>query len=273
MIITIFLSRDTPLHRETPRRKKVVYDTRHDTQNDTPNTLSWPFRLLQRDIQPAGENVVAWRRASTEKLKYSAYVILVSLKNDNMVSYSFTTDQGWRVTEHRPFSASYAVLYSPCMPGWDYTDFNSQPESDKAPDNASGSENMLAMLTSQQLRFNYFSKDVLRQLLMERVAIRDHNRSAILGRLGDVSGEIYGVSHLYTLSAEKQKQNLEKTRLDLERQLREEDVTLWRDSLELRRELILADKTYAGTRFRQGLMKATPSLDDHKGQEHTIIPE
>ena len=190
-----------------------------------------------------------------------------------MVNYSFTTDQGWRVTEYHPFSASYAVLYSPCMPGRDYSEARSQPESDATPDNATGSSNMLALLTGQQLRFNYFSKDVLRQLLEERVAIRDRNRSAIMGRLGDVSGEIYGVSHRYTLDAEKQRQTLEKTRLDLERQLREEDVTLWRDSLELRRELILADKTYAGTQFRQGLMKATPSPDDHKGQGDTIIPE
>ena len=191
-----------------------------------------------------------------------------------MVNYSFTTDQGWRVTEYRPFSASYAVLNSPCMPGRDYTDAHLQPESGRSPDSAAaGSGNMLAMLTGQQLRFNYFSKDVLRQLLEERVAIRDRNRSSILGRLGDVSGEIYGVAHRCTPEADKQKQTLEKTRLDLERQLSEEDVTLWRDSLELRRELILADKTYAGTQFRQGLMKTVPSHDDHKGQEHTIVSE
>ena len=190
-----------------------------------------------------------------------------------MVNYSFTTDQGWRVTEYRPFSASYAVLYSPCMPGRDYAEARLQQESDATPDSATGSGNMLAMLTNQQLRFNYFSKDVLRQLLVERVAIRDRNRSSIQGRLGDVSGEIYGVSHFCTPEADKQKQNPEKTRLDLERQLREEDVTLWRDSLELRRELILADKTYAGTQFRQGLMKTAPSLDDYKGQGDAIISE
>ena len=190
-----------------------------------------------------------------------------------MVNYTFTTDQGWRVTEYRPFSASYAVLYSPCMPGRNYANARLQPEPEKAPDTAAGAGNMLAMLTGQQLRFNYLSKDVLRQLLVERVAIRDRNRSVILGRLSGVSGEIYGVAHLYSPEADKQKQNLEKTRLDLERQLREEDVTLWRDSLELRRELILADKTYAGSQFRQGLMQARPSLDDHKGQSRTIIPE
>ena len=51
----------------------------------------------------------------------------------------------------------------------------------------------------------------------------------ILGRLSDVSGEIYGASLLRTPDAEKQRQSLEKTRMDLERQLGEEDVTLWRD--------------------------------------------
>jgi len=190
-----------------------------------------------------------------------------------MVNYTFTTDQGWRVTEYRPFSASYAVLYSPCMPGRNYADARMQPEVGGSPDAAVGSGNMLAELTGQQLKFNYLSKDVLRQLLEERVAIRDRNRSSILGRLSDVSGEIYGISHLCSPEAEKQKQGLEKTRIDLERQLREEDVTLWRDSLELRRELILADKTYAGSRFRQALMQAMPPLDDHKGQSHTIISE
>ena len=190
-----------------------------------------------------------------------------------MVNYSFTTDQGWRVTEYRPFSVSYAVLYSPCMPGRNYAMARLQTESDTASDDTASPDNMLATLTGQQLRFNYFSKDVLRQLLEERVALRNRNRSSILGRLSDVSGEINGVAHLYSSEANKQKQGLEKTRLDLERQLREEDVTLWRDSLELRRELILADKAYAGTQFRQGLMKALPSLDDHKRQGDPIIPE
>ena len=130
---------------------------------------------------------------------------------------------------------------------------------------------MLATLTNQQLKFNYFSKDVLRQLLEERVTIRNRNRASIQGRLTDLSGEIYGASLLRTPDADRQKQSLEKTRMDLERQLGEEDVTLWRDSLELRRELILADKTYAGAQFRQGLMSSMPSLDDNKGQDNTTI--
>jgi len=200
-------------------------------------------------------------------------MLLLSLENDNMVNYTFLTDQGWKVTEYRPFSASYAVLYSPCMPGRNYRNevLYSQPETKKAMGDSPGTGSMLTALTNQQLKFNYLSKDVLRQLLEERVTIRNRNRSSILGRLSDVSGEIYGASLLRTPEAEKQKQSLEKTRMDLERQLGEEDVTLWRDSLELRRELILADKTYTGTQFRQGLMRSMPSLDDNKGQTDTSI--
>jgi len=189
-----------------------------------------------------------------------------------MSQYNFTTDQGWRVTEYRPFSASYAVLYSPCMPNrYRYEASHSRQETDRVPGESQGSGNMLATLTGQQLKFSYFSKDVLRQLLEERVAIRNRNRSSILGRLSDVSGEIYGASVIRTPDADKQKQNLQKTKMDLERQLCEEDVTLWRDSLELRRELILADKTYAGTQFRQGLMTTFPPLDDNKGQDDTAL--
>lgn len=188
-----------------------------------------------------------------------------------MVNYTFTTDQGWRVAEYHPFSASHAVLYSPCMPVPNYMHRPScsEPSLETALKASPGPDNMLAALTSQQLKFNYFSKDVLRQLLEERVIIRNRNRSSILGRLSNISGEIYGASLLRTPDADKQKQSLEKTRMDLERQLGEEDVTLWRDSLELRRELILADKTYAGTQFRQGLMSSIPSLDDSKGQTNT----
>jgi len=186
-----------------------------------------------------------------------------------MANYTFTTDQGWRVTEYRPFSASYAVLYSPCMPEHKYLEVKLPADSGRYADKSPGPGNMLATLTGQQLKFNYFSRDVLRQLLQERVNIRDRNRFSILGRLSDVSSKIYGASVIRTPDADKQKQNFEKTRLDLERQLCEEDVSLWRDSLELRRELILADKTYAGAQFRQGLMSSMPSLDDNKGQTNT----
>jgi len=197
----------------------------------------------------------------------------VSLNNDNMVNYTFTTDQGWRVTEYRPFSASYAVLHSPCVRDYQHRQTTepsaSYSETVGRADAPAASENLVRNLTDQQLRFSYFSADVLRQLLAERVILRDRNRSSILGRLGDVSGEIYGVSHLQTPDADKQKQSLEKTRHDLERQLREEDTTLWRDTVELRRELVLATKQYDSTQLRTGIFGSIPlalSDDEHKGQ-------
>lgn len=200
-----------------------------------------------------------------------------SLPNDNtmMNEYIFTNERGWRVHEYRPFSLSYAVLQTPCLSRYSvpacYGMGRPIDRDAGEPELPAESPSLLESLISQQLKFSYFSKDVLRQLLEERVNIRDRNRSSILGHLSDVSGEIYGASVLRTPDADKRKQNLEKTRLDLERQLREEDVTLWRDSLELRRELILADKAYTGTQFRQELMTTFPPLDDNKRQGDTAL--
>ena len=135
---------------------------------------------------------------------------------------------------------------------------------DKQTADASG--DMLKNLTGRQLKFDYFSADILKQLLKERVTIRDKNRGLILSRLSDLSGDINGVYILTTPDGDKRRQGLERTRMDLEKQLRDEDATLWKDSIELRRELILAEKKYAGSQFRQGLMSSMPSLDDSKGQ-------
>jgi hypothetical protein len=194
-----------------------------------------------------------------------------------MANYSFTTDQGWRVTEYRPFSPSYAVLHTPGLKDEKKSAYstatysNSETPRDNPGTGTSG--DLLKTLTGQQLKFDYFSEDVLKQLLNERVTIRDRNQSAIQRRLTDVSGDIYGAYVLKTPDGEKRRQGLERTKMDLEKQLRDEDVTLWRDSLEIRRELILASKKYAGSQFRQGLMSSMPSLDDSKGQTNTGLSE
>lgn len=194
-----------------------------------------------------------------------------------MANYSFITDQGWRVTEYRPFSPSYAVLHTPGLKDDKKSAYSTAPYSNSETSDvtpaADASGDLLKSLTSQQLKFDYFSEDVLKQLLNERVTIRDRNRSAIQNRLTDVSGDIYGAYVLKTPDGDKRRQGLERTKMDLEKQLRDEDVTLWRDSLELRRELILASKKYAGSQFRQGLMSSLPSLDDSKGQTNTGLSE
>jgi len=204
-------------------------------------------------------------------------VIIVSLKNNNMANYSFSTDQGWRVTEYRPFSPSYAVLHTPGLKdekksAYSTTPYSNSETSDAVPA-ADASANLLKTLTGQQLKFDYFSADVLKQLLTERVTIRDRNRATIQSRLSDLTGDIYGAYILKTPDGDKRRQGLERTKMDLEKQLRDEDVTLWRDALEIRRELILASKKCAGSQFRQGLMSAMPSLDDNKGQTNTGLPE
>jgi hypothetical protein len=194
-----------------------------------------------------------------------------------MANYSFMTDQGWRVTEYRPFSPSYAVLHTPGLKderksAYPTVLYPHSEISDHGPEeNASG--DLLKTLTGQQLKFDYFSEDVLKQLLKERVTIRDMNRTAIKGRLSDLSGEIYGTFRINTPDGDRRRQGLERTKMDLEKQLRDEDVTLWRDAVELRRELILASKKYAGSQFRQELMSSMPSLDDNERQANTGISE
>ena len=104
-------------------------------------------------------------------------------------------------------------------------------------------------------------------MLQERTTLRDRNRSSILGRITDLSGDINAAYQLKSPDWIKQRQGLEKTRLDLEKQLRDEDVNLWRDTIELRRELILAAKKYAGTRMRTELsLPAITHDDNNQGQ-------
>ena len=192
-----------------------------------------------------------------------------------MATYSFVNDRGWRVTEYRPLSISYGVLHTPGLieerkSAYASPVYGKSEASDIAPASDAAGD-LLQTLTSQQMKFDYFSADVLKQMLAERVAIRDRNRSAIQGRITDVSGDIYAAHVLRAPEGDKRRQNLERTKMDLEKQLRDEDVTLWRDAVELRRELILAIKKYAGSQFRQGLMGAMPSLDDSKGQANTGV--
>ena len=113
--------------------------------------------------------------------------------------------------------------------------------------------------------FDSCSADVLRQLLAERVAIRDRNRSAIAGRLGDLVGEISLASQPYAPDAQQRKQELEKTRLNLERELRETDERLWKDTVEIREKLIAAARRYDSTSLRSNLFGNDSHYDGDNG--------
>jgi len=189
-----------------------------------------------------------------------------------MANYSFTTEQGWKVTEYRAFSPSYAVLHTPRLKSEPTSFYATFPAAYSQPTGITetpqpGSGNLLTRLTGQQLKFDYFSEDVLKQLLQERTALRDRNHSSIQGRITDLSGEIYAAYQLKSPDWIKKQQGLERTCLDLEKQLRDEDVSLWRDTVEIRRELILAARKYSGTKMRTELaLPAITHNDNNEGQ-------
>jgi len=59
-----------------------------------------------------------------------------------------------------------------------------------APNPPAAGKNLVQQITGQQLRFDYLSADVLRQMLYERQTLRDRNHANIAGQITDVSGEI-----------------------------------------------------------------------------------
>jgi hypothetical protein len=177
------------------------------------------------------------------------------------MDYTFINDQGWKITEYRPFSPSYAVLHTPCFETY------KRSEEGRYGEKSAAGDDILGRMTSQQLKFDSFSADILRQLLQERVLIRDRSRSSILGRITDLSGDIYGASQLRTPDGDRQKQGLEKTKMDLERELRETDERLWKDTAEIREKLVMADKRVNGTYLRSSLFSPVQLYDDYnKGQ-------
>lgn len=190
-----------------------------------------------------------------------------------MVNYTFYTDQGWKVTEYRPFSASYAVLHTPCFDSYRQADHGKASYAESA-SGVNPQDDLLGSLTRRQLTFESFSADVLRQMLAERATIRDRNRSSILGRLSDVSGDIYGASLIRTPESYKRRQGLEKTRLDLERDLRETDERLWKDTAEIREKLIAANRKVDGSYFRSSLFSPVSIHNDqYKGQGFSGLPD
>jgi len=115
--------------------------------------------------------------------------------------------------------------------------------------------NLVELLTGQQLKFNHRSLETIRQLLYERQHIRDKNHGGIMDQITDVSGEISCCGNFrYNQEAKKRELSLAKLKDNLERELRDQDITLWRDTFELRRELIDAEKRYQSSKLRTGLV-------------------
>jgi len=226
----------------------------------------------------------------TESQRYIYPLRPLSLlrNDDNMaIEYTFTTESGWRVREYRPFSASYAVMHTPCLiryPGCGYQASRTYDDAirpaDGLGDLSSGGllpgtdpgADLLASLAVQQVNFDYLSWDIIRRMVEERVRIRDKNRREIMGRVTDLSGDIYCCHLLKTADSLRRQAALEKVKLDLEHQARDEDVNLWRDLTELRRDLITAGRKYEGTRMRSGLIGGLAVHDGDKTAQYTVGP-
>lgn len=128
----------------------------------------------------------------------------------------------------------------------------------------SHSEDLVQIISGQQLKFNHLSLETIIQLLNERQEIRDKNHKGIMGQITDVSGELSCWENLkYSQDARKHETRIAKLKADLERELRDQDVTLWRDTFELRRELIDAEKRYESAKLRTGLVSAS-NHDENK---------
>jgi hypothetical protein len=233
---------------------------------------------------PEGVFARLWPPAVQGIVNYiNSRIFSLSLEKDNKMinQYTFTNETGWHIREYRPFNLSVAVADSPCLsrytkPGYGdaIPGYTTRPTSDQErPAIQDTPADLVTTITGQQLKFDYLSVDVLRRLLEERILIRDKHRKDIMGRVTDLSGDIYGCYLLKTPDSFKKMAALEKTKLDLEKQARDEDLLLWRDAVELRRELVIASRKYEGTSSRTELLSGM-SLEAslHDGNQTTEHP-
>jgi hypothetical protein len=175
------------------------------------------------------------------------------------MDYTFELSDGRKITEYRPFSLSYAVRNTPCL----YNDRNIPDNALSESTSGVAKPDLLGRLTGQKLAFDAYTLTCLKQLVSERAALRDRNRQELSGRLSDVTGYLSLCRLVPTPDNCARAIQFDRQKIDLEQQIREEDLTLWRDVSELRRELILAGKQYEAGQIRAELMSSFPH-DEHE---------
>lgn len=172
-----------------------------------------------------------------------------------MVDYTFTMADGRRVWEYRPFSISYAIRHTPCM--YDAGEAN-DARSDAKSGTVAGKTDLIGRLTGQKLVFDTYTLSCLRQLVTERIELRDRNRKDLSDKLSDITGYLSICRQDPTPPNQDRANQLERSRMDLESQIRDEDLTLWSDVADLRKELILAGKQYEAGQIRTELLSSFP---------------
>ena len=167
-------------------------------------------------------------------------------------------------TRHK---SAYNILNTPSL----------APASEKKREDGNAS-NLVSVLSGQKLHFRELSVEVIRQLLAERQQLRDRNRAAILNEISDISSDISCCENLqYSIEARETRIKLLKHKADLENLLREENVGLWKDTEELRRLLVDADKNLDSARLRADLFgtminNEDKRTDNTKNSEHMQGP-
>ena len=171
-----------------------------------------------------------------------------------------------RITHQETLSTPAVPMVGPMMrfqPLWNSLPCPPYP-------NRESPEDLLATLNRDKLKFDALSWEIIRQMVEERVQLRDKHRKDIMGRITDVSGDISRCYTLKTPDSLRSRAALEKTQFDLEKQAREEDISLWKDLTDLRKELLINQRQYRATRMRQDLVNSISSYDGDKEETHPM---
>lgn len=176
------------------------------------------------------------------------------------MDYTYQLPDGRKITSYRSFNIGEAVRSTPCLYDERNMPYNARSESYTG---GAAKPDLLGKLTGQKLAFDSYTLTCLKQLVTERAALRDRNRQELSGRLSDITGYLSLCRQVPTPDNCARAIQFDRQKLDLEQQIREEDLTLWRDVSELRRELILAGKQYEAGQIRAELMSSFPH-DEHE---------
>jgi len=123
-------------------------------------------------------------------------------------------------------------------------------------------ETVVQALASERLRFRYLNRGEVKYLLESRQKLRDRNHSEIMGRISDVTGQASCWRNLGLRENANQLMTLEKMKADLEGELRQEEVSFWKDTLDLRKQWIEVEQQYRASKRRADLFSVAPEYHD-----------
>jgi len=106
----------------------------------------------------------------------------------------------------------------------------------------------------RQIRFSQLSAKRLTALLYERCALHYRHMADLRSRHLQFQGYLFGASLQASLDNGRRLSNLEKVLLQLDSDMRREELAFWKDSTELRNALFDKTEEYATTRDRASLL-------------------